>query len=203
MSPASNLQAASPPSIREPKAPALEAARDEPRPQGALTRQDIALAIATKSGNVSKREAKRLVDTVIDEMVKTLTRGENLKLHDFGSFIVRGKGERAGRNPRTGAKVPIEPRQVIIFKGVAKHEGRRQRRGLDKKARRYQSCGEERGAGRDKIVPREDNAANIVTPRFKTAESGGTSPRSARPADHGRSVPASYIDRHPKPPVPD
>lgn len=116
MSPASNLQAASRPSIRKPKAPALEAARDEPRPQGALTRQDIALAIATKSGKVSKREAKRLVDSVIDEIVKTLTHGENLKLHDFGSFIVRGKGERAGRNPRTGAKVPIEPRQVIIFK---------------------------------------------------------------------------------------
>ncbi len=74
------------------------------------------MAIANKCENVSKREAKRLVDGVIDEIVKTLTRGENLKLHDFGSFIVRSKGERAGRNPRTGAKVPIEPRQVVIFK---------------------------------------------------------------------------------------
>ncbi len=116
MSSASNLQTPSRPSVRKPKAPALEAARDEPRPQGALTRQDIAFAIANKCENVSKREAKRLVDSVIDEIVKTLTRGENLKLHDFGSFIVRGKGERAGRNPRTGAKVPIEPRQVVIFK---------------------------------------------------------------------------------------
>ena len=116
MSSASNLQAPSRPSVRKPKAPAFEAARDEPRPQGALTRQDIALAIANKCENVSKREAKRLVDGVIDEIVNTLTRGENLKLHDFGSFIVRSKGERAGRNPRTGAKVPIEPRQVVIFK---------------------------------------------------------------------------------------
>lgn len=116
MTPASNLKTPSRPGIREPKAPALEAARDEPRPQCALTRQNIALAIAHKFGNISKREAKRLVDGVIDEMVTTLTRGENLKLHDFGSFIVRGKGERAGRNPRTGAKVPIEPRQVVIFK---------------------------------------------------------------------------------------
>ncbi len=116
MSSASNLQAPSPPSVRKPKAPALEAARKEPRPQAALTRQDIAVAIANKCGNISKREAKRLVDRVIDEIVTTLTRGENLKLHDFGSFIVRGKGERAGRNPRTGAKVPIEPRQVVIFK---------------------------------------------------------------------------------------
>ena len=116
MSPASKLPAPSPPSVRKPKAPALEAAREEPRPRGALTRQDIAVAIANKCESVSKREAKRLVDGVIDEIVKTLTRGENLKLHDFGSFIVRGKGERAGRNPRTGAKVPIEPRLVVIFK---------------------------------------------------------------------------------------
>ena len=105
MSSANNLQTPSGPSVRKPKAPALEAARDEPRPQGgALTRQDIAFAIASKCKNVSKREAKRLVDGVIDEIMKTLTRGENLKLHDFGSFIVRGKGERAGRI--AGAKVP-------------------------------------------------------------------------------------------------
>ena len=116
MSRASNLQAPSRPSVRKPKAPALEAARKERRPQVALTRQDIALAIANECENISKREAKRLVDGVIEEIVATLTRGENLKLHDFGSFIVRGKGERAGRNPRTGAKVPIEPRQVVIFK---------------------------------------------------------------------------------------
>ena len=116
MSSASNLKAPSRPSVRKPSAPALEAARDEPRPQGALTRQDIALAIADKCEDVSKREAKRLVDSVIDEIVKTLTRGENLKLHDFGSFIVRGKGERAGRNPRTGAHVPVDQKSVPFFK---------------------------------------------------------------------------------------
>jgi integration host factor subunit alpha len=123
MSPASKLQAPSRPSVRKPKAPALEPAREEQRPQGALTRQDIALAIANKCESVSKREAKRLVDSVIDEIVTTLTRGENLKLHDFGSFIVRGKRERTGRNPRTGAKVPIEPRQVVIFKASPNMKG--------------------------------------------------------------------------------
>jgi integration host factor subunit alpha len=116
MSTVGNVRAPSRRSNRKPKAPEFEATRDEPRPQGTLTRQDIALAIATKCENISKREAKRLVDSVVDEIVTTLTRGENLKLHDFGSFIVRGKGERAGRNPRTGAKVPIEPRRVVIFK---------------------------------------------------------------------------------------
>jgi integration host factor subunit alpha len=116
MSPAGNLQSPSRPSFGEPKAAALEPARDETRAQGALTRQDIAVAIANKCQNISKREAKRLVDSAIDAIVTTLTRGENVKLHDFGSFVVRGKGERAGRNPRTGARVPIEPRQVVIFK---------------------------------------------------------------------------------------
>jgi integration host factor alpha subunit len=84
--------------------------------KGALTRQDLAEAISERCPGLSKREAKRLVDGVIDEMTMTLLRGETVKLHDFGSFVVRRKSERAGRNPRTGAKVPIEPRQVVVFK---------------------------------------------------------------------------------------
>ncbi|MFY9628414.1 MAG: HU family DNA-binding protein [Methylocystis sp.] len=88
----------------------------EDGPLGTLTRQDIALAIFDRCEGLSRREAKRLVDSVIEEMIGTLTQGETLKLHDFGSFIVRSKGERAGRNPRTGAKVPIEPRKVVVFK---------------------------------------------------------------------------------------
>ncbi len=89
---------------------------DENASRSTLTRQDIALAIFDRCEGLSRREAKRLVDSVIDIMVGTLTSGETLKLHDFGSFIVRSKGERAGRNPRTGAKVPIEPRKVVVFK---------------------------------------------------------------------------------------
>lgn len=81
-----------------------------------LTRQDIALALYNRLGNISHREAKRLTDSVIDEMVQTLTSGETLKLHDFGSFVVRSKHERAGRNPRTGDPVPIEARRVVVFK---------------------------------------------------------------------------------------
>lgn len=85
-------------------------------PRGTLTRQDIALALYNRLGGMSRREAKRIVDSVIDEMVSTITGGESLKLHDFGSFIVRGKNERAGRNPRTGAPVPIDARRVVVFK---------------------------------------------------------------------------------------
>ncbi len=85
-------------------------------PNDTLTRLDIAEAIFQRCQGLSKREAKRLVDSVIEEMIGVLTRGETLKLHDFGSFVVRKKGERAGRNPRTGARVPIEPRKVVVFK---------------------------------------------------------------------------------------
>jgi integration host factor subunit alpha len=109
-----------------------EDSRNDPR--GTLTRQDIARAIYNRFERVSRREAKRLVDSVIDEMVATLSQGESLKLHDFGSFIVRVKNERAGRNPRTGALVPIESRRVVVFKAspnmkaVVNGSGRRKRR---------------------------------------------------------------------------
>jgi integration host factor subunit alpha len=84
--------------------------------RGTLTRQDIALAIHRRIDGMSCREAKRLTDLVIEEMAATLASGESLKLHDFGSFLVRIKRERAGRNPRTGEPVPIEARRVITFK---------------------------------------------------------------------------------------
>jgi integration host factor subunit alpha len=89
---------------------------DGRRSRGALTRQDLAQAIHRRCEGLSRREAKRLVDSVINEMVETLCRGETLKLHDFGSFIVRRKSERAGRNPRTGDTVPIVSRRVVVFK---------------------------------------------------------------------------------------
>lgn len=84
--------------------------------RGTLTRQDIAMAIHRRIAGMSCREAKRLTDLVIEEMAATLASGESLKLHDFGSFLVRIKRERAGRNPRTGEPVPIEARRVITFK---------------------------------------------------------------------------------------
>lgn len=90
--------------------------QEKESPKGTLTRQDLAMALYNRLGGISHREAKRLADSVIDEMVETLTSGETLKLHDFGSFVVRSKHERAGRNPRTGEPVPIQARRVIVFK---------------------------------------------------------------------------------------
>jgi integration host factor subunit alpha len=88
----------------------------EERINGTLTRQDLSLAIFERVPGISRREAKRLTDGVIDEMVAALVSGETLKLHDFGSFVVREKRERSGRNPRTGAPVPIDARRVVVFK---------------------------------------------------------------------------------------
>ena len=53
---------------------------------------------------------------MLEEICDAVARGENVKLSSFGSFIVRDKGERIGRNPKTGVEVPIEPRRVMVFK---------------------------------------------------------------------------------------
>ncbi len=57
-----------------------------------------------------------LVDSVLDEISDALVGGETIKLSSFGSFIVRQKGERVGRNPKTGEEVPILPRRVLVFR---------------------------------------------------------------------------------------
>ncbi|KAF0210718.1 MAG: integration host factor subunit [Methylocystaceae bacterium] len=93
-----------------------ESASHEDGARGTLTREDIALAIHRRIEGMSRREAKRLTDLVIEEMAATLASGESLKLHDFGSFIVRTKRERAGRNPRTGATINGEIPLVKVKK---------------------------------------------------------------------------------------
>lgn len=57
-----------------------------------------------------------MVEMVLQEICDAIVRGENVKLSSFGSFVVRQKGERVGRNPRTGHEVPIPPRRVTVFK---------------------------------------------------------------------------------------
>ena len=60
-----------------------------------------------------------MVDLLLDEIANTLTKGETVKLSSFGSFIVRKKKQRIGRNPKTGTEVPISPRRVVVFKPSA------------------------------------------------------------------------------------
>lgn len=80
-----------------------------------VTRADLCEAVYQKIG-LSRTEASKLVEAVLDEICDAVARGENVKLSSFGSFVVRDKGERIGRNPKTGVEVPIEPRRVMVFK---------------------------------------------------------------------------------------
>ncbi len=80
-----------------------------------ITRADLCEAVYQKIG-LSRTESSKLVEAVLDEICDAVARGENVKLSSFGSFVVRDKGERIGRNPKTGVEVPIEPRRVMVFK---------------------------------------------------------------------------------------
>ncbi|WP_342362298.1 integration host factor subunit alpha [Terrarubrum flagellatum] len=79
------------------------------------TRADLSEAVYQRLG-LSRAESAQLVEQVLKEICDSLERGENVKLSSFGSFIVRSKNERVGRNPKTGVEVPISPRRVMVFK---------------------------------------------------------------------------------------
>jgi integration host factor subunit alpha len=80
-----------------------------------LTRADLAEAVFQKVG-LPRNESAELVELVLREIVASLERGETVKLSSFGSFGIRDKGERVGRNPKTGQEVPITPRRVLVFR---------------------------------------------------------------------------------------
>jgi integration host factor subunit alpha len=80
-----------------------------------VTRADLCEAVYQKVG-LSRTESASLVEAVLTEITDCLERGETVKLSSFGSFVVRDKGQRVGRNPKTGIEVPIEPRRVMVFK---------------------------------------------------------------------------------------
>jgi integration host factor subunit alpha len=83
-----------------------------------ITRVDLYAAVYDKVG-ASRSESLALVESVLKEITDTLAKGETVKLASFGSFIVRKKGQRLGRNPKTGVEVPISPRRVLVFKPSA------------------------------------------------------------------------------------
>jgi len=85
------------------------------RSVGTLTRADMADNINEQMG-LSRADASQMVETILDEMSVALERGENVKISGFGTFVLRDKGERVGRNPKTGVEVPITPRRVLTFR---------------------------------------------------------------------------------------
>jgi len=80
-----------------------------------LTRADLTESVYEEVG-LSRNESAELVERVLDEISDCLVNGENVKISSFGSFLVRQKNGRMGRNPKTGEEVPIDPRRVLVFR---------------------------------------------------------------------------------------
>ncbi len=80
-----------------------------------VTRTDLSEAVYQKLG-LSRVESAELVEMLLDTISDRIVEGESVKLSSFGSFLVRSKSERIGRNPKTGEEVPITPRRVMVFK---------------------------------------------------------------------------------------
>jgi integration host factor subunit alpha len=92
-------------------------AGDKEFPEGSrtLTRADLANAVYAAVG-LSRAEAAEIVDSVLDAISEAVINGRNVKLSSFGTFTIRHKRERLGRNPKTGKETPISERRVISFK---------------------------------------------------------------------------------------
>ncbi len=80
-----------------------------------LTRMDLSEAVFREVG-LSRNDAAQLVESVLDHMSDALVCGEQVKISSFGTFSVRDKTARVGRNPKTGEEVPINPRRVLTFR---------------------------------------------------------------------------------------
>ncbi len=81
-----------------------------------MTKADIIDAVYDRLGGYSKRESSEVVDLVFETMKDVLARGDRLKVSGFGSFVVRDKAARKGRNPQTGESLVISARRVLTFK---------------------------------------------------------------------------------------
>jgi integration host factor subunit alpha len=83
--------------------------------KGTLTRAQLSEAVYQQIG-LSRSESAHLVEQVLEEVSKAVEKGHNVKISSFGTFVVRSKGGRVGRNPKTGQEVPIDPRRVLTFR---------------------------------------------------------------------------------------
>jgi len=83
--------------------------------ENTITRAQLSEAVYQEVG-LSRNESADLLESVLEEVANALGRGESVKISSFGSFSVRSKGQRVGRNPKTGEEVPILPRRVLVFR---------------------------------------------------------------------------------------
>lgn len=94
---------------------AIFGAREDRMVGKTLTRADLAESLVRRVG-LPRNESQEMVELILKEISDTLVSGEPVKLSSFGSFGIRKKGERIGRNPKTGEEVPITPRRVLVFR---------------------------------------------------------------------------------------
>jgi integration host factor subunit alpha len=112
-----------------------------------VTRAQLGEAVYQEVG-LSRNESGDLVEAVLKEISDALAREETVKISSFGSFSVRSKGQRIGRNPKTGEEVPILPRKVLVFRASHVLKGRIN----DAMSRRAAGI-EDRGAGAHRMAP--------------------------------------------------
>ena len=81
-----------------------------------MTKADIARIVYDRHGGLSNREAARLVEIIFDSIKNRLGDGEKVHITGFGTFVIRQKRERRGRNPQTGEEMLIKPRRSVVFR---------------------------------------------------------------------------------------
>ena len=81
-----------------------------------MTKADIAKIVYERHGGISNREAARLVEIIFESIKRHLGSGEKVQITGFGTFVVRQKRERRGRNPQTGEEMVIKPRRSVVFR---------------------------------------------------------------------------------------
>ena len=81
-----------------------------------MTKADLAKVIYERHGGISNKEASRLVDLILDFIKDGLKTADRVQISGFGTFLVRDKKERKGRNPQTGEEMTIHPRKSVVFR---------------------------------------------------------------------------------------
>ena len=81
-----------------------------------MTKSDLVEKIAEKNPNLTKKDVETIVNIIFDSMTASLARGERIEIRGFGSFQVKHREAREGRNPKTGEKVDVPPKKIPYFK---------------------------------------------------------------------------------------
>jgi integration host factor subunit alpha len=89
-----------------------------------MTKADLAKVVYERHGGISTKEASRLVDVILEFIKQRLVRGEKVQITGFGTFLVRDKKGRRGRNPQTGKELQILPRRAVVFRPSKAVQGR-------------------------------------------------------------------------------